>query len=344
MRASIKYTLILLIGFVITACSTIDFKSNSSRSAQFQSTGGSEINLLTYNIKAIYEKEEDQIDSLMAFVNNGDFDFVVFQELFDESTRENIINKADAGNFNTFISRVDYNSFPEFIFQDAGLFMMSRYNRIDLSNIDFGCDINNSNGVIHRILEKEISGTNDFLANKSVLGALFQINDTSKLFLFTAHVQAAGTLEHKLHQLEQIGDFITKAVKETMRNEIVKNPDNLTVLLAGDFNSNAYDINRFNSFVKALNYPKDVHKEFHGAYEEYSFRNRKRRYDYVLTYDRIGNFKLNEIGTKAVNVVNIQDGKGESISDHKGIKATFLINQFILTEKKPDNFYKRSGK
>ena len=326
-------TLMILVCLVIFSCTTVDYFNRFKSSNNITLKNNDEINLLTYNIKAIYEKEDDQIDSLMTFVNNNGFDFVVFQELFDESTRESIIDKADALNFNTFISRVDYNSFPEFIFQDAGLFMMSKYQRIDLSNIDFGCDIKNSNGVIHRILEKEISRTNDFLANKSVLGSLFQINDTSKLFLFTAHVQAAGTLEHKLYQLEQIGDFITKAVEEIISKEIVKYPDNLMVVLAGDFNSNAYDINRFNSFVKALNYPKDLHKEHHGSIEEYSFRNRKRRYDYVLGYDKIGVYDLSRINTKSINVVNVQDGNGENISDHKGIKATITLNRNVLTDK-----------
>jgi endonuclease/exonuclease/phosphatase family metal-dependent hydrolase len=314
------------------SCSTIDFTSKLDQSNKHHLSDNPDIDLLTYNIKAIYEKEDDQIDSLMSFVNNSGFDFVVFQELFDESTRENIIDKADSNHFNTFISRVDYHSFPEFIFQDAGLFMMSRYKRIDLSNIEFGCDIKNSNGVIHRILEKEISRTNDFLANKSVLGALFQISDSAKVFLFTSHVQAAGTLEHKLYQLEQIGDFVTEAVKEVLLRGVVKNPENLTVILAGDFNSNAYSNDRFNSFIKALNFPKDLHKEFHGIYEEYSFRNRKRRYDYVLGYERIGNFELNKIKTNAINVVNVQDGNGENISDHKGIQASIIINNTILTD------------
>lgn len=338
------FTPLVIISIVMISCSTVEYfnRSNNSNNNHYQSSD--EINILTYNIKAIYEKEEEQIDSLMSFVNNGNFDFVVFQELFDESTRDKIINKADVHNFNTFISRVDYNSFPEFIFQDAGLFMMSKYQRIDLSSLDFGHHVKNSNGVIHRILEKEISGTNDFLANKSVLGALFQINDTSNLFMFTAHVQAAGTQEHKLFQLEQIGDFVTKAVQEVISKEVIKYPENLTVVLAGDFNSNAYDINRFNSFLKALNYPKDLHKEFHGSYEEYSFRNRKRRYDYILAYDKIGRYELNKISTKSINVVNVQDGKGENISDHKGIRVTFLLNQFIYTGRNHSKINKKSGK
>jgi len=315
----------------VISCSSVDFYSRLSGTNKLSETTDNEFSLLTYNIKAIYEKDEDQIDSLLSFVNKGKYDFVVFQELFDERTRKDIIKKADPASYNTFISRVDYNSFPEFIFQDAGLFMMSKYPRVDLSEIDFGCDIENSNGVIHRILDKELSRTNDFLANKSVLGALFEINDSSKLFLFTAHVQAAGTLEHKLFQLEQIGDFISRAIKETVDRGIIPSSKNLSVVLAGDFNSNAYSIDRFNSFMKALNYPRDLHKEFHGVNEEYTFRNRNRRYDYILAYDKIGEFELRKISPKSIYVTNVWDGKGETISDHKGIFATLLLKQNIAS-------------
>ena len=326
----ILYSSFLLVAALIylltTSCTSVDYLYRGHNIIDNHDEEKDNFNLLTYNIKAIYEKENDQIKSLMSFVNNEGFDFVVFQELFDESTRDRIVNVSDT-NFISFISRVDYNSFPEFLFQDAGLFMMSRHPRVDLSNLDFECDIKNSNGVIHRILEKEISRTNDFLANKSVLGALFEINDSSKLFLFTAHVQAAGTLEHKLFQLEQIGEFITTSVKATIDNGIVKDPANLSVILAGDFNSNAYSIDRFNKFRNALKYPRDLHKEYHGNFEEYTFRNRERRYDYILSYDQISQIKINDIGIKSIYVKNILDNNGVSISDHKGIQATLLLNQ-----------------
>jgi endonuclease/exonuclease/phosphatase family metal-dependent hydrolase len=194
------------------------------------------------------------------------------------------------------------------------------------------------------ILEKEFSSTNDFLANKSVLGALFEINDSSKLFLFTAHVQAAGTLEHKLFQLNQIGDFIMAAVKETVAQGIVNDPTDLSVILAGDFNSNAYSMNRFNSFMKALKYPRDLHKEFHGSNEEYTFRNRPRRYDYILAYDKVGEINLKKVNIKSINVDNVQDDNGENISDHKAIKATLLFNQNMVPDKCKSKFIERFSK
>jgi endonuclease/exonuclease/phosphatase family metal-dependent hydrolase len=311
---------------VITSCTSIDYFHRDPNSGTDTYNENKEISIVTYNIKAIYEKEESQIDSLMSFVNSNKFDFVVFQELFDESTRDDIIEKAGPDFYNTFISRVDYNSFPEFIFQDAGLFMMSHYPRIDLSDIDFGDEINNSNGVIHMILEKEYSRTNDFLANKSVLGSLFDIDDSIKVFLFTAHVQAAGTTEHKEYQLSQIKDFIFTAITNVIDNNLVNNPKNLVVILAGDFNSNAYDNDRFAQFQKILGYPRDLHKEYHKTNEEYTFRGRGRRYDYVLTYDRIDNIELKNAVVKSINVEDIVDDHGESISDHRGIKADIIIN------------------
>ncbi len=318
-------SLLFIVSTGLFSCSTIDYYQRNKNIEKDTSRKIGKISLVTYNIKAIYEKDENQIDSLMSFVNKNKFDFVVFQELFDESTRDDIIEKADPEFYNTFISRVDYNSFPEFIFQDAGLFMMSKYPRIDLSYLDFGDDIKNSNGVIHMILEKEYSRTNDFLANKSVLGSLFDVDDSIKVFLFTAHVQAAGTSEHKEYQLSQIKGFISEAIKNVTENKLVNNSQNLIVILAGDFNSNAYDYDRFVQFQKILGFPRDLHKDFHQTNEEYTFRDRGRRYDYILSYDKIDNIELNRVLVKSINVENVIDGKGEAISDHRGIKAILKI-------------------
>lgn len=325
-KVLISVTTLTLFSCVLMSCSSIDYFHRNSNTEIDAFSSTNEISLVTYNIKAIYEKEESQIDSLMSFVNDNKFDFVVFQELFDESTRDDIIEKADPEFYNTFISRVDYNSFPEFIFQDAGLFMMSRYQRIDLSGIHFGDDIKNSNGVIHMILDKEYSRTNDFLANKSVLGALFDLDDSTKVFLFTTHVQAAGTREHKEYQLTQIKDFIFTAINNVIEKNLVNNPQNLVVILAGDFNSNAYDIDRFVQFQKVLGNPRDLHKDYHKTNEEYSFRGRGRRYDYILNYDKIDDNDLKKVSAKSINVENVLDGNGEAISDHRGIKAILKVD------------------
>jgi endonuclease/exonuclease/phosphatase family metal-dependent hydrolase len=334
MKKKIKQLIILLLAFPIMfgflSCSSVDYISNGSTDQNKVLQNNSEIKIVTYNIKAIYDKEEDQINNLNEFIKRGEFDFVVFQELFDESTRCEIIKKSDKSFYNTIISRVDYNSFPEFIFQDAGLFMMSRYPRVDLSVTDFGDDINNSNGVVHTILDKEYSKTNDFLANKSVMGALYYINDSTNIFLFTTHVQAIGSREHKEYQLVQIKNFIENAVKVTINSGVINNSENLAVILAGDFNSNAYSIDRFTRLQMLLGSPRDLHKEFHGTKEEYTFgfRDRKpsRRFDYIFAYDKIGNIPLKKIRLIDSGVEDIKDDNQISISDHLALKASLSIN------------------
>ena len=322
---------IFFLWFFMLSCSSVDYFSvNDSSDTDTTGLNKNELNLVTYNIKAIYDKDESQINRLMDFINNSKFDFVLFQELFDESTREEILEKTDTNYFSTIISRVDYNSFPEFIFQDAGLFMMSKFPRIDLSELEFEGNIINSNGVIHMILDKEISKTNDFLANKSVLGALFSISDSTQLFLFATHVQAIGTREHKEYQLSQIKEFIDTAVEEVITSKIVSSSKNLIVLLAGDFNSNAYSYERFKSLQNLLGNPRDLHMEYHGSNKEYTFRfrsgNPSRRFDYIFAYDNIIDNKMKRVIVSSISAKDIQDDDNNGISDHLALKATLLLN------------------
>lgn len=323
-KQTMKFTTIVSIAIILFSCSSIDYFT-SPLNPEINKTN--EISIVTYNIKAIYDKEPGQVDSLVEFIENDKFDFVIFQELFDESTRDEIVEKSN--HYKSIISRVDYNSFPEFLFQDAGLFLMSKYPRVDLSEIDFGNDINNSNGVIHMILEKEWSKTNDYLANKSVLGTLFTINDSTQLFLFTTHVQAIGTREHKLFQLDQIYNFINTSIKIAIGSGKIPNSKSLAVLLAGDFNSDAYNQERFNLFINHLGSPRDLHKEFHGSNQEYTFafrsRRASRRFDYILAYDKLENLNLKKIKVKSIGVDNVKVDS-ISISDHFPLKAELLIH------------------
>lgn len=320
--------LFILLNFI--SCSTIDYISFNNHSHGTKFIKSNQISLITYNIKAIYAKEQSEVDNLMAYINNEGFDFVIFQELFNESTRDYIIEKIDNTHFKTIIARVDYNSFPEFIFQDAGLFMMSIYPRIDLSDIEFGNGIKNSNGVIHMMLDKEMSRSNDFLANKSVMGALFDVDKDTKLFLFTTHVQALGTTEHKEVQLKQIKMFIDSAVDSVLKSGIVKSSEDMIVLLAGDFNSDAYNEERFARLQNLLDYPRDLHKEFHGQNKEHTFRfgssNASRRFDYIMTYDSITTKPFKNVEVESIGTIDIKDDAGNSISDHLGLKAILKIN------------------
>ena len=290
-----------------------------------------EFSIITYNIKAIYDKEEEQMDSLIKHVDEESYDFVIFQELFDESMRDYIIENSDTSIYSTVISRVDYLSFPEFIFQDAGLFIMSKYPRIDLSDIEFDDSTNTSNGVIHMILDKEISRTNDFLANKSVMGVLFELDDLTNLFLFTTHVQALGDLDHKLYQFTEIYNFVNNAVDSVLTSGIAGSPENLIVILAGDFNSDAYDPSRLTSMMDRLGHPRDLYREVNGDKREATWRFRSgrsgRRFDYILAYDKLGDYKFRRIHAKSVDALDITDSKGESISDHKALTGILELDQ-----------------
>ncbi len=321
----------LLTGLALNSCSSVDYIRYAEPSQINKPSRINDFSLITYNIKAIYDKEEEQMDSLMKHVHEKSYDFVIFQELFDESMRDYVIENSDTSIYPTVISRVDYLSFPEFVFQDAGLYMMSRYPRIDLSDIEFDDSTNTSNGIIHMILDKEMSRTNDFLANKSVMGALFGLDDSTRLFLFTTHVQALGELDHKLYQFTEIHNFINNAVDSVLTSGIAGPAENLIVILAGDFNSDAYDPSRLSSMMNRLGYPRDLYKEANGDKREATWRfrsgRRGRRFDYILAYDQISGKQLRKIHSISVNALDITDSKGESISDHKALEAVLEVGR-----------------
>ncbi len=312
------------------SCSTADVYENANKNLVNFVNGDNQISLITYNIKAVYAKEENQLDSLMKFVNKGKYDFVLFQELFNEWTRDYIIEKTDTNFYRSIISRIDYNSFPEFIFQDAGLFMMSRFPIVDLTNLEFDDDIHQSNGVIHMILKKEISHTNDFLANKSILGALFSITDSTKLFLFETHVQAIGSMEVKNFQMEQIREFIRHSVSVVIDSGLVASSENLAVILAGDFNSDAYNTERYSNLLRLLGNPRDLDMEYNGENKDFTFSfgsNRPmRRFDYIFSYDNIDSFKLKKITAQSINASDVEDENNVSISDHRALRAVLKFH------------------
>ena len=319
----------LLAALLYASCSSVDYSTTSSNDIEKRNKPNDEFSIITYNIKTIYEKDEEQLDSLINYINKEKFDFVLFQEIFNETSRDYIIENSDTNFYSTFISRVDYNTFPSAIFQDAGLYMMSSYPRIDLSGLEFDDDIDESNGVIHYLLEKEVSRSSDYLANKSVMGALFQIDDSTKLFLFNTHVQALGTREHKDLQLDQINYFISSAIDTVLNSDLVDNPESLIVMLTGDFNSNAYEPNSLINLTTRLGNPRDLHIYHNGNKQEYTFRFRSgrnpRRYDYIFAYDSLNGNKFCKVETEYINVKDIKDKTGQSISDHKALKAGIKI-------------------
>ncbi len=323
-----KFVVALL--FVLSSCSSnVDFNYAVNDSVIVNKNETNEISLITYNTQAVFGKEDSKLNGLSEYLNNQSYDFITFHEVFGEDARESLLKNVINSKYKASIPRVDYTSFPSSLCQDAGLFSASKYPLINLSNIDFGENTEISNGVIFQMLFKEFSFSFDFLSNKSVLGTLHQINDSTKLFLFTTHLQALSSKRHKTNQLKQIKAFIENAVYTLLKNGVVTNPKNLIVLLTGDFNYNAYSESEFEKVHKYLGRPRDLYKEFNPVIQEYTliikFLGLYRRVDYIFAYDYLGKIPLRKVRVKSINVTDVVDKDNESVSDHLALKATLFI-------------------
>ena len=325
-----KTNVVVVLLFTFSACSSnIDLEYAINDSVSFNKNETNEISLITYNTQTLFGKEDTKLNGLSEYLNNQLYDFITLQEVFEEDARESLLQNAINTNYKSTIPRVDYNSFPSSLCQDAGLFLSSKYPLIDLSSIDFGENTETSNGAIHQMLFKEFSISFDFLSNKSVLGTFHQINDSTKLFLFTTHLQALSSKRHKINQLKQIKAFIQNAVNTVLKNGVVANPKNLIVLLTGDFNYNAYSEDDFEILHKYLGRPRDLYHEVNPLVQEYTliikFFGLYRRVDYIFAYDYLEKIPLRKVRVKSINVTDVVDIDNESVSDHLALKATLII-------------------
>ena len=324
-----KFGVVLL--FVISSCSSNkDLNYAVNDPVLISKSEKNEISLITYNTQTVFGKEDSKRNGLLSYLNSEPYDFVTLQELFNENDRNSFVKDLSNSSYISITPRVDYTSFPSLIFQDAGLFSASKYPLVDLSSFDFGENTETNNGAIHQLLFKEISFSLDFLSNKSVLGTLHQVDDSTKLFLFTTHLQALSSKRHKTNQLKQIKAFIENALNVLLKNNVITNPKNLIVLLTGDFNFSAYDENDFERVHKFLGRPRDLYQEFNSEIQEYTlikkFIGLYRRVDYIFAYDYIGKIPLRKVGVKSINVTDVVDKDNESVSDHMAIKATLILD------------------
>ncbi len=293
-----------------------------------------QLSLLSYNIQAIFGKDESKLDALVEYINTETYDFVVLQELFDEGARDYILSKINREVYKSVVSRVDYESFPEMLFQDAGLFMISKYPQVDLSKISLDKEVTMSEGSLHMILTKELSITTDFLANKSVVGSLHKISDSNYMFLFTTHVQAIGSRRQKRRQYKQIKNFIEYSVHAVIQSGTISSSSEIMVVLTGDFNSDAYDEEDLDRLLTDLGSPRELHSERHGTQKEYTmvFKtfNMYKRFDYIFAYDKIGESNLKRVAVHSINATDVQNNSSESLSDHVGLKASLFIEDATL--------------
>jgi endonuclease/exonuclease/phosphatase family metal-dependent hydrolase len=326
----INIYVIVILAALFLSCSSAPIFNPKVNDVNLGIEDDNEFSIITYNIQSVFGKEENKVTALTEYLATQRYDFVVMQEVFDENVRNNLIEELDVSFYQSLISRIDYSSFPSIICQDAGLYSTSRFPMIDLSPYDFGDNTDITNGAINQMLIKEFSISLDFMANKSALGTLHQINDSTTLFLFTAHVQALSSRNHKTTQLKQINAFIQNAVFTVLKNGVVDNPKNLIVLLTGDFNYDAYSENDVEILQKYLGNPRDLYKEYNPVLQEYSlmlkFISIYRRVDYIFAYDYIGNIPLCKVNAKSINITDVLDKNKESVSDHLALKATLRID------------------
>lgn len=288
-----------------------------------------EISIITYNVQALWGKEEEKVESLIRYLNETKYDFVAMQELFDEDTRDRLVENLDSSFYQALVPRVDYDCFPYCLSQDAGLFSASKFPMVDLSKYNFGEETKFANGAIHLMLSKYPSISFDFLANKSVLGSLHQINDSTKLFLFTTHLQLFSSIFHKAHQLYQVHSFIFNAVSVLLKNNVVDSSTNLIVILTGDLNYDAYSEEDIKTVKKFLGNPRDLHQEYNGELHEYTkiieWIGLYGRFDYIFAYDSIASLPLRRVNINSINVTDIINEEEESVSDHFAIIASLKI-------------------
>ena len=72
-----------------------------------------QISILSYNIQTIFGKDEGKVEALLDYINTQKYDFVLLQELFDESVRNHIVSNINKDVYRSLVSRIDYDSFPE---------------------------------------------------------------------------------------------------------------------------------------------------------------------------------------------------------------------------------------
>lgn len=328
MKLNVIAALVLIT--VISSCSSSTDFIPTVNDSNSKGADNNEVSIITYNIQTVFGKRDEKVSALTDYLNSEKYDFILMQEVFDEKARNYFIDNLDDRFYHGKIPRIDYSTFPSNICQDAGLLSFSRYPIIDLSQYNFGENTEHSDGAIHQMLIKEFSPTFDLFANKSILGSLHQINDSTKLFMFTTHLQAISSRRHRTTQLKQIQAFIENAVLTILKNKVIEKPENLVVLLTGDFNYDAYKENDVETLQKFLGKPRDLHREFNRESKEYSMVFKLfgfyRRFDFVFAYDKIREIPLREVKVKSINITDVSDYQGNSISDHLALKAVLHVD------------------
>ena len=219
-----------------------------------------QLRILTCNIEMLPtplgddKENKPRAEKICEKLNEGDYDIICLQELFDEDMRDifadkledkyhNQIKKADAGN----IFR-----------QDSGLFIASKHNFIIQDTLYY--------------FEPFYScGTSDCLAEKGILAVRFDLGDIRRKFeliIYNTHLQSDQQFvgefrEVRFSQMQQI----RKLLQRSMGKIYVPLRDDTAALLLGDTNIPG-DSAECDEFLKTLEYGRDLYRKVREKDEE----------------------------------------------------------------------------
>ncbi len=86
---------------VISSCSSsTDFipKVNDSNS---KGADNNEVSIITYNIQTVFGKGDDKVSALTEYLDSEKYDFILMQEVFDESARHYFVDNLDSTFYNS---------------------------------------------------------------------------------------------------------------------------------------------------------------------------------------------------------------------------------------------------
>ena len=254
------------------------------------------IRLLTYNFfcrpPPINTNKDDYKDSrLKDFIDQlKNFDIICFQELFTtlNDRKHRMIREGATQGLKYYLAPKVPSFFSKYLV-DSGLLILSRYPILE-----------------HDFYEYFINVSGDATTDKGVLYVKIKIKKNNFLFLFNTHLQASYfddtqanidfTIKVRAIQTEELINFIYNKLLKIPKKDV----ENGKIILAGDFNIDAYD-NKFarerykipkykdteyNIFKKKINKLGKaidlMEKKYNG--HMYTFgNNEKKEYDHVLT-------------------------------------------------------------
>jgi len=294
--------------------------------SSIQKDDSTDISVITYNIKALGEKSKEEVKAITSYLNKEEFDIVLLQEVFDEDIRTELIGQLSE-KYPAMMTRVDYGGWHS-LWQDAGLMICSKYKCVDLSKLDLPNDIKNKGVYIHKRLNKQLSITLDAFANKSIAGMLLDMEDGNMILALTTHAQAFGSGNHKLKQLTEMKEFTEHVVSEIVNRKICK-PENLAVMMTGDFNINAYSPSDHEKLLSYLGKPVDLYQNYDPKARDFSFVagifNVLFRFDYIFTWDKIADLNMRSIRSENIKISDIQVDS-VSVSDHYPLISVLKAN------------------